>query len=69
MYFDIAALFEMFSSFSGGGDDKSPLTSSALNGQVDMKIQEQAGTLVESLLPSVEEIAKILKDNNFTVTD
>lgn len=69
MYFDIAGMLEMFQSFGGPGSGSSPVTESSVNNQVEKVIQEQAGSLIESLLPSEAEVAKILKDNGFKVTD
>ena len=53
----------------GGPDMPVPIDPNQANSQVDDLISQQAGSLIESLLPSVDDIAKILKDNNFNVTD
>jgi len=67
-------MISMFSSMSGGSANMGMAAESAapnatsLDQSVNQELNDQVGLLLEQLLPSTKEIAKILRQNNFNVT-
>lgn len=74
-------MLQMFTQMGGGGggeagvpfgnaDASGEITNStSIDQTLNQQVNEQAGVLFKQLLPSTKEVAKILRDNNFNVTE